>query len=606
MKKIYITKIRYLVLFCLLITSISFAEDINIDNKNNIYEKFKVSYLKDETSVLTIDDILKKEFIKTANSNFTLGFTKGTAWIKFNVDNKSKIKDFILSINESFYETANLYYIDNLTKQLITKTNGLLTPIEKRDIKINNLAFDIALSQNNKYTFYLELKAKYAYFGNIQLYKKSYFWFDKKFGINTLYIFMFGLTLMTILFNLLLYIAAKEKIYLYYIGFSFFTFVYIFKMSGFLVYFGLQSLIYDLQMSVAFLISFLILFSIEYLEVKKYMPKYYKFLKYITILSFTFGFLILYSYQPWNKVITYFSGLGYITLIITSIIIYFKGNKNAMYYFFAMLLYFIFAIIFTQMVSGNIEYTNITRYGLLVAIAIEISAYSLLLANRYNDIKNNLHIYLEKEVIIRTNKLKVLIDEKEMLLKEIHHRVKNNFHIIIGMIWFENKKIITNKDNKPDLTDLTNRIKSMSMIHESLYSSNDLVNINIKEYLNKIIQNILHSYKNINLKSNLHDITIKFDDAVSLGIIINEIITNSIKHNQKTNDLEIKIEIIKKENIIYLTITDNGIGFLDTNKRGLGLKLIDQFCVKLPNSQQQFSFKNGTKFELKFDEIAKG
>jgi two-component sensor histidine kinase len=587
--------LRILVFLSIVVSFLFANSDITIKEKDR-YDNFQISYLKDNNSSLSINDISKIKFEKTTHNNFALGYTKGTAWFKFSVENRSLNKNFVLSLNESFYEIANLYYYD---KQWIKKSNSIFTNIEKRDIKTNHLAFDITLKPNKKQVFYLELKAKYAYFGNLELYEKSYFYFDNAIGANTLFVFILGIIIIIVFLNLFLYIKIKEKIYLYYVGYSFFNAIYLLNLSGLLVYANLQKYIYDLQFSASFMIAFLVLFSTQYLETKKYLPTFHKTLRFLPIPLFIFGILVIFSYQPWNKFINNFAGLVCILLIIVSIITYFKGHNKTKYYIFAILLYFTFVVFFSFMVNGTLEYNNFSRYGFVAASAVEVTIFSFLLANRYNDIKEDIQYYLELEVKNRTNKLSSLLKERELLLKEVYHRVKNNFHVVIGMLWFQSKK---EDSNTQEFKELINRIKSMSMIHEYLYDSKNLSNISAKEYLSKIINNISNTYNKIILDFKIEDIVIDIDNAVSLGVIINETFTNAVKHNIEVENLCINITVIKKDKFIYLTIQDNGEGFDNIKeKKGLGIKLVEQFCQKLPESKYDFSFTNGTKFELQFE-----
>lgn len=578
-------------------TSVLFSNtNITIDTDGK-YDNFEVVYLKDRNSSFSIENISQKKFEKKTSNNFTLGYTKGTVWLKFHIENKSTDEHFVISLNESFYEIANLYYYD---KKWIQKSNGLFTNIQERDIKTNNLSFDITLKPNEKQTFYLELKGKYAYFGNLKLFEKSYFYFHNTIGINSYYMFVLGVIMMIVLFNLFLYIKTKEKVYIYYVGYSFSNILYILNLSGLLVYVNLQKYIYDLQISAGFMVGFLVLFSYEYLEVKKHLPKLSKLFQSLSIPFFIFGILVVVSYQPWNKFINNFAGLICIFLIIVSTVIFFKGHYKTKYYVFAMVVYFVFVILFTFMVNGTLQYTTLTRYGFLFATVLEVIIFSFILATRYNDIKENIQHYLELEVENRTAKLKVLIRERELLLKEVYHRVKNNFHIVSGMLWFESKK---SSKNSKTYTELINRIQSMSMIHEYLYNSKNLKDIDIKVYLGKIISNISQSYPNISIASKIEKCTIEFDNAISLGIIINETFTNALKHNKDNQNLSISLNIIKRKGIIYLTIEDNGVGFnITQQKQGLGLKLVTQFCNKLPNSYFEFIDNNGILFELQFKE----
>ena len=129
-------------------------------------------------------------------------------------------------------------------------------------------------------------------------------------------------------FTFFLYSKTKEKIYLYYLIYSIFLIVYFSNICGLMVFMNLQKYIYDLQLTASFMVGFLILFSKEYLQTKKYLKRIDKILTYLSIPFFILGILVVYSYQPWNKFINNFSGLICILLIIVSIMIYFKGQDR--------------------------------------------------------------------------------------------------------------------------------------------------------------------------------------------------------------------------------------------------------------------------------------
>jgi hypothetical protein len=272
-----------------------FPSTFKIESED-IYNKFQIHYLKDETSKLTIEDIKKQEFFQTTKNNFNLGYVKGTVWFKFNVKNISEIEDFILTLNETFYETANLYYEKNA--EIKKLSNSLFTLINQRDVKSNQIAFNLNLPKNEEKTIYLELHGKYAYFGKVEIFDKDYFYSKQPMGINAIFTFSLGIIFILIFFTLFLYSKSKEKIYLYYLGYSFFLFIYFSNINGLLVFLNLQKYIYDLQLSAAFMVGFLTLFSKEYLQTKKYMKKTDKFLTFLSIPFFILGLLVVYSYQP--------------------------------------------------------------------------------------------------------------------------------------------------------------------------------------------------------------------------------------------------------------------------------------------------------------------
>jgi len=590
-------KKNILILILFFISFTSLFADTFVINQANPYNKFEMNYFKDESSNLSINEIVNQEFKETIKNNFNLGFHKGSIWFKFDVKNSTDFENFILTLNEHFYETANLYYEKD--GKIEEHSNSLFTLIDQREVKSNHLAFNINLPKEETKTIYLELKGKFAYFGKVEIFGKDYFYVRQSIGINTLFTFVLGVIFVLIFFTLFLYTKTKEKIYLYYLGYSIFLFIYISNITGLLVFIDLQKYMYDLHLSAAFSVGFLILLSKEYLETKKYLPKFDKILVFLSAPFFILGILLLFSYQPWNKYINNFSGLISVLLIIVSAIVYFKGHKQSKYYTLAMVIYFVFLVLLTFMVTGVLEYSYLTRYGFIVGIVIEMLFFSYLLANRYLLAKEKVQNYLEEEVNSRTKELNVILQERELLLKELHHRVKNNFHMLIGMLWIEQKKEDFSKEN---ISLLIHRIESMAMIHEFLHQSNNLEDINLKQYLEKIISNISHGYNISKIESDIKQINIKYDVATSLGIIINEVLSNALKHNKKVENLVIRIDVNKDiSNNIFIIIKDNGKGFNEENSNGLGLKLIKQFCKKLPNSKYDFSFEDGTKFELRFE-----
>ncbi len=191
---------------------------------------------------------------------------------------------------------------------------------------------------------------------------------------------------------------------------------------------------------------------------------------------------------------------------------------------------------------------------------------------------------MENEVLLRTNEIKTLLDDKNLLLKEVYHRVKNNFQIVISMLSLELGKH-KGTERRSSFLELINRIKSMSMVHQFLYDSDKLSQIQSEDYLLKIIKEVKKVYekRTINIISNIDSYILSIDEAMVLGIIANEVLNNSIKHHN-TSICNISLELKKMNNTVHLIIKDNGIGFIYQKKNktdGLGLKLIEQFSKKL-------------------------
>jgi two-component sensor histidine kinase len=575
----------------------------------------------DKSGLLTIEQVSKKEFIPKDSRSFAFGKVEGSLWFKIDVENSSSKEEFILSINESFYKKANLYHYADSSWHV--EKNGLQVPLEKRGIKDNMLAFNIHIPKDSKETYCLELQGLYNYFGKLEIESEGDFYRASKFGIDSFYFFSFGLFFIVSLFNLLLFLKLKERIYFYYFAYVLSYIFYLVCISGLSLYVGVETTHY-VMLATVLAVSFLILFSREYLETKSYTPRFDFLLKFLVLLIFTAGLISIYQFQPWNKIISFLNIIALNILIATAIMGFLKGNKRSILYLVISILYLLAIISFFLMIGGTLPYNYITRYGYIVAAVFEISAFSVLLADRYNkmksqtikaqneliEVKSRTEERLEKMVSQKTDqltkansKLKSLLEERELLLKEVLHRVKNNFQIVIGLLWFKSKD--SEKDEQNYL-ELINHIKSMSNIHELLYSEKNLSSTNSKEYIEKILHSIKRQYDSfqIKLESNIDSFEISFNDSMALGIIINEVVTNSIKHFDKKSPCEVFVSLSYDKGVCALKIQDNGSGFelnsVENHTSKLGLKLVKQFVGKLSNSSFEYKNSSGTLFKLTF------
>lgn len=200
-------------------------------------------------------------------------------------------------------------------------------------------------------------------------------------------------------------------------------------------------------------------------------------------------------------------------------------------------------------------------------------------------------------------------EEKEFLLKEIHHRVKNNLGIVSSLLDLQAEKI---RDPKiiTAIEESRNRVYSMSMIHQKLYQGENLSSIGMKEYLIDLSKHILDSYGGegrIQFEYKLEEMELDVDSAIPMGLIVNELLTNSFKHAFPGN-VEGSIEITCRylsENRILLQVADDGIGLLEFDKeddlgRGFGTQLIDLLIQQLDGSIMTVN-GIGTKIRMEFN-----
>lgn len=214
-------------------------------------------------------------------------------------------------------------------------------------------------------------------------------------------------------------------------------------------------------------------------------------------------------------------------------------------------------------------------------------------------IKNNKKLK-EKNEIIQSQ-----LEEKNILMKEIHHRVKNNLQIISSLLNIQSREI----DDKLAVEAINlsrNRVKSMALLHQNLYQKENITNIDAKEYIERLSKSIFNSYKidqdNIQLQTDIDDLELDVDLTIPLGLIINELVTNSLKHAFPQNRKgRIYIVLKKIENDLKLTVLDNGVGHElnedNKKKNSFGLRMIKIFAAKLKAS---YTIENdmGTKVSL--------
>jgi PAS domain S-box-containing protein len=202
------------------------------------------------------------------------------------------------------------------------------------------------------------------------------------------------------------------------------------------------------------------------------------------------------------------------------------------------------------------------------------------------------------------------LEEKNVLLREIHHRVKNNMQIISSLLSLQSSNI-EDQNMRDIFNESQNRVKSMSMIHEQLYQTDDLAKIDFKIYVNGLIKNLFQIFSpdwpRIRWVVDIDKVKLNLESAIPCGLIINELVSNSLKHAFKEgSDGNIMIKMRKNGETITLIISDNGVGFpkdFNIEKTStLGLKLVKTLVNQL-EGEMVINTENGTTYEITLKEI---
>ena len=265
-----------------------------------------------------------------------------------------------------------------------------------------------------------------------------------------------------------------------------------------------------------------------------------------------------------------------------------------------------------QLLSGKIknfsrEQTYVRKDGAILSANVTVSLV------RDSNNNPNYFVAVFEDITERKEYEKQLeesIKEKEVLLKEVHHRVKNNMQVISSILNLQSS-YITDENALGIIRESQDRIKSMSFVHESLYQSKTLSEVNFAEYIQNITRNLYHSYGRpeggIELEFDLDNIYLNLDTSIPCGLIINEVVSNSLKYAFEGRDSgKIRVEFKKKsDEKMKLIISDDGIGlpkdFDIENAESLGLQLVTTLVTQV-SGKLDIDVTNGTSFNIEFKE----
>jgi len=213
--------------------------------------------------------------------------------------------------------------------------------------------------------------------------------------------------------------------------------------------------------------------------------------------------------------------------------------------------------------------------------------------------------------------LERMVDEKNILIKEIHHRVKNNMQIISSLLNLQSQHLKADEQFAVSiLKESQNRVKSMAMIHENLYQSKDFTHIKFEDYITRLVYELFYSYSGdadkIRLVVDVDDVNLNMETAVPCGLIVSELFTNSVKYAfPEGREGEIRVSLKQEPGKddareFILTVSDDGVGFppdLDyRNTETLGLELVNSLTCQI-DGNISLDLTQGTKFTVKFKEL---
>ncbi|MDH7605350.1 MAG: histidine kinase dimerization/phosphoacceptor domain -containing protein, partial [Melioribacter sp.] len=256
------------------------------------------------------------------------------------------------------------------------------------------------------------------------------------------------------------------------------------------------------------------------------------------------------------------------------------------------------------------------NFGFDKPLELEDEKYSILYEISHHISVAIVQLYLAEKLRLSAEELRSSLKEKDTLLKEIHHRVKNNLQIISSLLFLQSK-LLHDKESISIFTETQLRIRSLALVHEKLYRSKNISQINSSEYIKNLVTNIFDTYRfdinNTEIKFDIDDIKLTVDRAVPIGLLLNELLTNVIKYAfpkdkiPKSHKKCVEIVFKNKDNSkLELLISDNGVGLPDSfnieNSDSLGLKIVSNLVSQI-DGELIINPKNNTEFRIIFSNI---
>jgi len=578
--------IKFILTILLFFTNILYAKIITIDDKTDALEILSSSQIYDDkTRKLTIDDIVSKviKFEDNDKERLSYGYSPDIdVWVKFTVKNISdKPVQKLLEYGNSM--TTNVVFYD--VQDDVKVQDGLLNLNPKRG-SINPV-FKLELQPNQTKTFYIKASSHIT-----TLIIKLNVWESHKFYKNelthqaVLFLF-FGAMFVLAIYNLFIYFFTKDISYLFYVLYIFGVVIHHLMYVGVApIYLLNQNIILNVVHYASLLSIFPILsvafFTKYFLNIQQYevLNKILNIIILITI----FLTIVFLSTDTFNKFRNLLPILLFMYLVFLTFYAVFKKNRQAYFIAIGWLLILLAISLMYLSSIGLFDIYKYFPYIVEMAFITEAIIFAIALSDKINTLKTNLiaqkrteNERLEFQVQEKTKDLKLSLEEKTLLLQELNHRVKNNMQMIVSMIRLQTNDIEDIKVQSLFIT-TQNRLNAMSELHELLYQKEDISYINAYEYFTTLIDGLQETYLQ-NIKINyIIDTDLATEQAISCGIILNELVTNSLKYafnKQIKEDRYIDIFLSKFQDKYTLIVKDNGTGYnQEKTKKSFGLILV--------------------------------
>ena len=619
---------RIVVGLCLLSASLFAVPEAIAINKqtNDVSVVADAHYYIDETETLAIESIMKMhgQFQPMQKKKGNFGYRLHDAvWVSFSLSNEEEnAVEKLLVYSNSYTDVVNLYLPqdDGITE--------IKSGILNKEIFDNTLSFrfPLRLEAHETRTYYLKLEAKTGSLVFDLLLQDQETFYSAEI-VNQIILFLFfGGMLAIFIYNASLYIISKNRLYLYYLFFIAATSLHHLSLTGGIFYllpFENKAIIAGeayLTLYYAVLVEIsIILFTRQFLETWRYKNLDFA-LRMAIYLSLMIAVLNLQGRYLLDIAI-YYGALIVVMMEITGIYIWIKGHERAKYYVMA------WTVSLSGFLAGILHHSGVNDFFgfsiphyLELTVLTEALMFSIVLASQFKLLSREKELanarllayqqeqtrVLEKEVASRTQDLQHALHEKEVLLKEVHHRVKNNLQIVVSLLRLQSDEIDDERIQQIML-DSENRIKAMGSVHEMLYSQESLTSVNAQRYFERLVGEISSVYESVEdvFVEITAEVELTMERAIYCGLIINELVTNAYKYAFDEEGGEIEIDFHLEGDRHYLCVCDNGMGAVSFESgNSLGMLLVRTLVERQLRGDIESYVENGTRHVIRFAQEA--
>ena len=602
----------------------------------------RIGRMEDTSGTLTIEqvsDTAKADLFKQSNNKvLSFGFSGSVTWLKISFKNNTS--DILcLSLEQALLPVADFYFKNDSNQWQCYKA-GYTVNINNKKVRNHYQVFPLLAGQKEYYIRLISFSPPVT----VKIWNANAFELDAATQKLTYGIYI-GLLAFVIILNMFFAYAYRLVMYLQYsILVLFYLMVSAFVMDGYGIYF-----FHHINLSVTYkllplLTSISIIpFAYSFLEVKKYAPRLYKFSLFILGWFIFYVAILFFIPQQLALVLNQMDAM-IITLLMISMGLSVGPHHNKIGYYFAWAYLFFFILVISQIVYMQTGFPP-CPFGLShvsVAIFIESMLLAYLLARRLRWTEAEAQLQLqqktqENESLILNQNIKLeatvkqrtleiesqkvilettleekeeLLSEKEVLLKEIHHRVKNNLQTISTMLEMQSDSL-KDDNTKAAILESQSRVRSIALVHQKLYQNDGLEKVELRGFIEGLIEEIKFLFgersKFVSVKVTLPETFIVIDTAVPLGLILNELITNSLKYAfPEGNTGEICIRIYTAGNsrkLSKLVYSDTGKGlpsleYLNSSQT-LGLRIV-KILAKQIGADLEYSNTSCSEFTFIF------